>query len=160
MDTREHEHGFSTDYKNMDLKRKQDFLTDFSNIAAFLVRQVDSKFPRSVEFLCGELRVYLRAGPTFNHALHEWEPGVTIANVSTAYKQRGKGHFRAFLRHLEKVAKEMGFVGMHVELVGNELLRAALERYGYARNLKGMKPDDDMSLVEYHYTKNLKSVNE
>ncbi|MND89990.1 hypothetical protein D3C80_820660 [compost metagenome] len=137
------------------LEHKQTFLTEFADIAAFLVKQVDSRFPRSVEFLCGELRVYLRAGPTFNHASRDWEPGVTIANVSTRHNVRQQGHFRTFLRHLEKVAKATGFVALHVELVGNEILRSALERYGYARNLKGMKPDDDMSLVEYHYTKNL-----
>lgn len=137
------------------LEQKQDFLTEFGPIAAFMAQQVDSRFPRSKEFICGDLRAYLRAGPTFNHDSRDWEPGVTIANVSTRHDVRNKGHFRAFLRHLEKTAKAAGFVSLHVELVGNEVLRAALERYGYARNYRGMPSDSDTSLYEYHYKKNL-----
>lgn len=80
---------------------------------------------RNSWFSIGPVDVYLRRSTRFG------KDYVDVANVVCEENQRQQGHFSRFLRGLEYYSIELGYSGIYVENVFNEILSAYLVRVGY-----------------------------
>jgi hypothetical protein len=83
-------------------------------------------------FTDGFVEVYLRAGSTyFDRRSRTYVPAVAVANVKTNGDTRG--HYKNFIMKLEKYAKELGYVSVFIEQVGNVKLMTDSIKHGYSK---------------------------
>lgn len=102
-------------------------------IEDWLIKQVDSQIPRSVEFKCSQFRIYLRAGRRLEPEGRTFIPAITVASIDVAERLRGTGFFRTLLAWLENRASALGYHAVFVDQVHSPILKKSLPRNGYIR---------------------------
>lgn len=65
---------------------------------------------------------------------------IGVSNVQVYDKSQGRGHFSAFMRYLEKRAKDLGYERIQVEQVLSDTLHKVLPIWGYRCCNDGMAP--------------------
>nr|DAF93527.1 MAG TPA: acetyltransferase [Myoviridae sp. ctshb19] len=89
--------------------------------------------PRSQEFSCKEMVVYVRATPRFNPETYVYEKALVIARVDVQPEFRGQKIFRDFVKHMEAQAHAHGYAAIYVDQVHSDVLKECLPRYGFVR---------------------------
>lgn len=89
--------------------------------------------PRSREFSCKEMVVYVRATPRVNHETRTYEKALVVARVDVQPEFRGKKYFRGFIQHMEAQARAHGYAAIYVDQVHSDVLKECLPRYGFVR---------------------------
>jgi len=97
--------------------------------------------PRSREFSCTEMTVYVRATPRINQETRLYEKALVIARVDVQPELRGKKYFRDFLKHMDAQAYANGYNAIYVDQVHSDVLRECLPRYGFVRQT-GTDPNE------------------
>uniref|UniRef100_A0AB39CDK9 N-acetyltransferase domain-containing protein n=1 Tax=Pseudomonas phage HRDY3 TaxID=3236930 RepID=A0AB39CDK9_9VIRU len=99
----------------------------------FFGENAGKPIPRSREFSCPEMTVYVRATPRLNHETRKFERAMVIARVDVQPALRGKKYFRDFMNHMAAQAYAHDYQAIYVDQVHSEVLLECLPRYGFIR---------------------------